>query len=113
MRLSKTEKSAIIEAVTRVDPEARIYLFGSRADDGKKGGDIDILIFSKRLTFDDKLKIKASIFEKIEEQKIDIVIAKDAKDPFVKMIQEQGVEFTGSRHYTASRENGSFAKVLL
>ncbi len=51
------------------------------------------MIFSKHLTFDDKLKIKTLIFEKIEEQKIDIVIAKDAIDPFVKMIQEQGVEF--------------------
>ena len=92
MRISNVEKSAIIEAVIRVDPEARIYLFGSRADDGKKGGDIDILIFSKCLTFNDKLRIKALIFEKIEEQKIDIVIAKDAGDPFVKMIEKQCVE---------------------
>jgi predicted nucleotidyltransferase len=92
MRLSKTEKSAIIEAVTKIDPDARIYLFGSRVDESKKGGDIDVLIFSQHLTFDDKINIKASISERIDEQKIDLVIAKDAKAPFVKMILEQGVE---------------------
>lgn len=92
MRLAAIEKTAIIEAVTRIDPEARIYLFGSRTDDNKKGGDLDILIFSKDITFGDKLKIKAAIFEKIDEQKIDFVIAEDEKDPFVKMIREQGVQ---------------------
>jgi predicted nucleotidyltransferase len=92
MRLTAIEKSAIIEAITAVDPDARIYLFGSRTDDTKKGGDLDILIFSKDITFGDKLKIKAAIFEKIDEQKIDLVIAEDEKDPFVKMIREQGVQ---------------------
>lgn len=91
MRLTAIEKSAIIEAIAAVDPDAGIYLFGSRTDDTKKGGDLDILIFSKDITFGDKLKIKAAIFEKIDEQKIDLVIAEDEKDPFVKMIREQGV----------------------
>lgn len=92
MRLTGIEKTAIIEAITRIDPEARIYLFGSRTDDNKKGGDLDILIFSRNITFGDKLKIKAAIFGKIDEQKIDFVIAEDEKDPFVKMIREQGVQ---------------------
>ena len=92
MRLTAIEKTAIIEAVTRVDLEARIYLFGSRTDDNKKGGDLDILIYSKDITFGDKLKIKAAIFEKIDEQKIDLVITEDEKDPFVKMVLEQGVK---------------------
>ncbi len=82
---------AIIEAIAAVDPDARIYLFGSRTDDTKKGGDLDVLIFSRDITFGDKLKIKAAIFERIDEQKIDLVIAEDEKDPFVKMIREQGV----------------------
>ncbi|WP_394708064.1 nucleotidyltransferase domain-containing protein [uncultured Desulfosarcina sp.] len=44
-------ESAVVDAVIRFDPEARIYLFGSRVDDRQKGGDIDILVFSSRLTF--------------------------------------------------------------
>jgi len=54
MRLTANEKSVLIEAITAIDPDARIYLFGSRTDDTKKGGDLDILIFSKRITFGDK-----------------------------------------------------------
>ena len=91
MRLLPIEKAAVVDAVTRFDPEARIYLFGSRVDDSQKGGDIDILVFSARLTFKDKLKIKAIVFENIEEQKMDLIIARDSKDPFVRMALENGV----------------------
>jgi hypothetical protein len=92
MRLSPEEKSAIVDAVIRFDPESRIYLFGLRVDDSQKGGDIDILVFSSRLTFKDKLKIKAIIFESIEEQKLDLVIARNSKDPFVEIALEKGVQ---------------------
>lgn len=84
MRLTK---SAILQA----DPNARIFLFGSRAYDYKKGGDIDLLIFSDILTFIDKGKIKTAIFEHLEEQKIDMTIAKDESDPFVKIALEEGI----------------------
>ena len=91
MRLSPEEKSAVVDAIIHLDPEARIYLFGSRADDRQKGGDIDILVFSNRLKFKDKLKIKAVLFETMEDQKIDLIIAKDSNDPFVKIALEKGV----------------------
>lgn len=92
MRLSMQEHNAIVQAVKGFDPQARIYLFGSRVDDAGKGGDIDILVFSKKLTFDDKLQIKAKLFATIEEQKIDILIAQDTSEPFVQMAFEDGVE---------------------
>jgi len=43
MRITVNEKHVIIDAVKNIDPDARLWLFGSRADDSKKGGDIDIL----------------------------------------------------------------------
>ncbi len=92
MRLSDKEKSIILEAIKKLDPDADVYLFGSRTDDLKKGGDIDILILSNRLKFHDKLKIKATAFKKIEEQKIDLVIAKDNSDPFVKLALDKGIK---------------------
>ena len=92
VRLSEIEKTAIIKAISQFDPNARIYVFGSRADDSKRGGDLDILIFSTRLKIVDKIKIKASIFDKIEEQKIDLVITDNQDDAFVKMILEDAVE---------------------
>lgn len=42
MRLTKQEVQIIKSAILQVDPEARIFLFGSRVDDQKKGGDIDL-----------------------------------------------------------------------
>jgi len=40
MRLTTAEHQAIRQAITKVDPEASIYLFGSRANDNARGGDI-------------------------------------------------------------------------
>jgi len=91
VRLSNEERTIIKTAVLRYDPNAKVYLFGSRVYDHKKGGDIDLLIFSDTLTFLDKAKIKSTIFEKLEEQKIDITIAKDDSDPFVKIAFEEGI----------------------
>ncbi|MFI5343503.1 MAG: nucleotidyltransferase domain-containing protein [Chlamydiales bacterium] len=91
MRLTKEEVSIIKSSILQVDPNAKIFLFGSRVHDHKKGGDIDLLIFSDTLTFLDKGKIRTLIFEQLEEQKIDITIAKDDSDPFVKIALEEGV----------------------
>ena len=48
MRLADNEQSAIREAICKVDSEAAVYLFGSRVDDAAKGGDIDLLVLSKK-----------------------------------------------------------------
>lgn len=47
MRLSNTEVNTIKTAVFELDLHAHIFLFGSRVDDSKRGGDIDLLIESK------------------------------------------------------------------
>ncbi|HDR14577.1 MAG TPA: nucleotidyltransferase domain-containing protein [Desulfobacteraceae bacterium] len=90
MRLSRQEKETIKKAVAEKDPGAVIYLFGSRVDDQARGGDIDIVVLSNHLTLVDKLSIKARIFETLEEQKLDMIIARDTKDPFVKSAVERG-----------------------
>ena len=91
MRLNPKEIRIITSAVLEQDPLARIYLFGSRVDDNARGGDIDILVLSGSLTFEDKLKIKAKIFESMEDQKLDILISSDITDPFVRLSKENGV----------------------
>lgn len=91
MRLEDYEVEAIKSAILELDESAAIYLFGSRADDAKKGGDIDLLIMSDKLTSADKASIRINLFQMIEEQKIDIVIAKDDSDPFVRMILKKAV----------------------
>ena len=52
MRLKTFEVAAIKDAVYEFDQEAKIYLFGSRADDAKRGGDIDLFILSNKISRD-------------------------------------------------------------
>ena len=87
MRLSQKEISTIKKNILCFDPEAKIYLFGSRTDDKAKGGDIDVLVISGKIGFTEKLKIRTGIFKEIEEQKLDLVVKKDFNDVFVKMIE--------------------------
>lgn len=92
IRLKSEEIQIIKEAVALHDPAAVVYLFGSRANPAKKGGDIDLLVFSEVLKKIDTLKILKTIFAKMEEQKIDIVITNDEKDPFVQLILNERVK---------------------
>lgn len=91
MRLSPDEIKAIKETVQSFDADAKVWLYGSRTDDNKRGGDIDLLIFSQKINFSDKLKIKVQLYKKIGEQKIDMIIARDNKKPFVRIALENAV----------------------
>lgn len=92
IRLKPDEVQIIKEAVAALDPEAKVFLFGSRADPTKRGGDIDLLILSHSLKEIDSLKILKRIFERLEEQKIDILIASDITEPFVQLALSKSVE---------------------
>ena len=90
MRLKTIEKESIVNAIKNVDPDAAVYLFGSRVDDNQSGGDIDILVCSSTIDFDGKLRIKKKIFESLEEQKIDLIIVNNLYDPFAQSVIEKG-----------------------
>ncbi|MFP5222794.1 MAG: nucleotidyltransferase family protein [Acidobacteriota bacterium] len=91
MRLTPEEQHIIKAAVASQDPQAEVWLFGSRADDSKRGGDIDLLIFSQLLGDDGKDAVWWELQEKLGEQKIDIVVAKDLSSPFVRIVMEKAV----------------------
>ncbi len=91
MRLTSEERESIKTIIHSFDPEAQVWLYGSRTDDAKAGGDIDLLIFSQSLNFSDKLQIKVQLHKAIGEQKIDIVLAKDDKKPFVRIALENAI----------------------
>ena len=91
MRIKEDEIKVLKESVKERDPDAKIYLFGSRANDQARGGDIDLLVLSESLTFKDKLKIKARIFEFMEVQAIHLIIARDTSDLFVRAVLDEGV----------------------
>ena len=78
MRLSTNEINLIKNKVNIIFGETIIYLFGSRIDDDKKGGDIDLYIISEvnEDLFKKKIKLK-TILEDLLFKPVDIVIAKD------------------------------------
>jgi predicted nucleotidyltransferase len=92
MRISEFEKNIIVDAVQNHDANAPVWLFGSRADDGKKGGDIDIAVLSHKISIKEKIKIKQVICDKIGEQHIDLFVTKDAADPFWGIAVEEGIQ---------------------
>ena len=90
MRISEIEKTTIVNAILEKDKNAQIFLFGSRTDDFKKGGDIDILVQSDEIGLLESVKIKSSIFKNIPEQKIDLLVSKSNEtNHFVEFISNQ------------------------
>jgi predicted nucleotidyltransferase len=97
MRITEHEKNVIIAAVKSVDSDAKIWLFGSRADDSKKGGDIDIAILSEKINEDvmQKIQVRRFICDRIGEQKIDIVTSIQGKEAFFRMAMSEGIQLYG------------------
>lgn len=86
MRLTLQEQSTIGAAIHALDSAAEIYLFGSRAQEDVKGGDIDLLVLSETLKFSHKISILTELSEKLGDQKIDLLIkpkSSVSSDPFV------------------------------
>lgn len=71
MRLDNQQKYALEEALR--DINAEVYLFGSRTDDTKKGGDVDILVFSPDNSLTLSMDISKKYFMNCEE-KIDVIV---------------------------------------
>ncbi len=80
MRLSNKEIAAIKDVTRGVfGDNAMISLFGSRTDDSKKGGDIDLFIqcksqISREELYQLKIKFLVQLKKIIGDQKIDVLI---------------------------------------
>ena len=72
MRLDPVEEQALLHAVRDIPAEG-VYLFGSRVDDSRRGGDIDVLIFSEASAFELSRQVAVRFFLECEE-KIDVVV---------------------------------------
>jgi len=94
MRITEQERNVIIDAVKNTDPNAKVWLFGSRVDDSKRGGDIDIAIFSEIIDKDvmQKIQVMRFICDRIGEQKIDIVTTNSGKEAIFRLAVEEGIQ---------------------
>ena len=94
MRLTIEERKQIKQHVSNVFGEgSRTILFGSRADDTKKGGDIDLYIEPQCLN--NETEQKTALMTKLQlalgDQKIDIIIAKDKNRLIEQEARKKGV----------------------
>lgn len=87
MRLSQEKAQFLKNQIQKYLPEAKVYLFGSRVSDSKKGGDIDILILGDRvLNWKEKGDIKNIFWQHFGLQKLDIVsFTHEDQTPFKKI----------------------------
>ena len=94
MRLSEYEQKMIKESFEAVFNDGTIYLFGSRTDDEKRGGDIDLYIQTpkEKAILKNKIKFLVLLKEKIGEQKIDVVLSKDISRLIEQEAIKNGVE---------------------
>lgn len=95
MRLTTFEITAINQNAKNIFGDAaKVYLFGSRIDDSKKGGDIDLYVISENQDnlYEKKIKFLNALEISLGEQKIDVVIAKDKNRPIEIEAIAKGIE---------------------
>ena len=75
MRLLASDIKIIKESIYNYITDATIMLFGSRVDDTKKGGDIDIFVqTNKNVTLKEQIKILTTMELQGILRKVDLVI---------------------------------------
>ncbi len=89
MRLTEFEINAIKQCALEIFGEnVQVFLFGSRIDITKKGGDIDLYIKTEvGNDFSHKIKFLVALEQQIGEQKVDVVFAEDKN----RAIEQQAV----------------------
>lgn len=91
MRLSKETVDIIKETAKEIYPDAEIWLFGSRVDDNKKGGDIDLFIEThKSALFEQQIKFLTKLERCGIERKVDLIVkSPDSKHKLIFDIAKQ------------------------
>jgi uncharacterized protein len=85
--------SLVVESRLSPSPGSELFLFGSRADPDKKGGDIDLLLVTneetKKKSQSFRLELRSALREAAGDQKVDLSIATSEErlsDPFFSSI---------------------------
>lgn len=93
MRLTTLQHQAIKKYFMEVFKEGEIYLFGSRVDDNRKGGDIDLYLRLKERTnlVAKKLDFLVKLKREIGQQKIDVVFDKRLNRAIDRVALSEGI----------------------
>ena len=78
MRITENQRAIIKAAVARtIGPDSKVWLFGSRVDDTKRGGDIDLFVETDRLMgnrVDALCRLEGALVMGLGERKIDVLL---------------------------------------
>lgn len=78
MRITPEQRRTIVDETARIfGADARVRLFGSRVDDGRRGGDIDLHIQSHgtpQQLLERELRLQARLLRRLGDRRIDIVV---------------------------------------
>ena len=99
MRLTPHQRAEIRSAVARLfGADAEVRLFGSRTDDSKRGGDIDLYVETDltdtEQIFRQEMALLVDLNLALGEQKIDLVVrqrGQSAELPIHRVARETGV----------------------
>jgi len=93
LRIDQKQHQAIKKYFLEVFKEGHIYLFGSRTDDTKRGGDIDLYIqtLNREKLVHKKLDFLMKLKRVIGNQKIDVVFDKGLQRSIDKVAQSEGI----------------------
>ncbi len=95
MRLDSEIKNKIIKYANQYfGADIKLYLFGSRVDDNKKGGDIDLYLESpKEININQQVKFLNDMYKNVTERKIDLIIKTPSKKdkPIFHTAKQEGI----------------------
>jgi predicted nucleotidyltransferase len=94
MRLKPNEIAIIKSNILKHIDDAHIILFGSRVDDTKKGGDIDICVeTNQQISLKQQMKILTDIKMSGIERKVDMILKTPTTkhQPIFQTIHQEGI----------------------
>lgn len=99
MRLTVQQQTAIRTTVSETfGADAQVCLFGSRTDDTKRGGDIDLLITTRLSDIQTIMRAEISLLTKLQnrlgEQKIDVLLdypSRKERPPIFSVARKTGI----------------------
>lgn len=94
MRLSATQQQSILQATRQnFGADAKVWLFGSRVDDARRGGDVDLYVETKQInSLLPALRCKIAIEESLDLH-VDLVVNDHVKnEPIYQIAKNMGVQ---------------------
>jgi predicted nucleotidyltransferase len=98
MRLTPTQIQTIKRATADIfGPEARVWLFGSRVDDSKRGGDVDLMVQLDCTVENEALlaaRLSARVSRSMYGRRVDVIVqsANTATQPVRREALDSGVQ---------------------